>query len=158
MNPVAIIWLLFVGGLAAVIAEMFVPGAVMGIIGLMCVFGAIIYAIAIGETLHAAIIVVCTILSIPVLFVMWRNVIGRLFALKGDEGTYVPPTRVTAELVGMEGTALTTLRPSGTVRIDGKKYDVVTRGEMIDRGTLITVLSVSGNRVVVCETKHGDEE
>jgi membrane-bound serine protease (ClpP class) len=33
--------------------------------------------------------------------------------------------------------------------IDGKKYDVVTRGDFLDKGTPVTVVAVDSNRIVV---------
>ena len=51
--------------------------------------------------------------------------------------------------VGQIGTALTPLRPSGTVRIGDDRVDVVTSGDLIDRGTQVRVIEVEGNRVVV---------
>ncbi|MEN9360915.1 MAG: hypothetical protein RL095_2450 [Verrucomicrobiota bacterium] len=52
-------------------------------------------------------------------------------------------------LLGLHGKAVTDLRPVGTADIDGQVYDVVTRGEMLDKGELIRVVEVEGNRVVV---------
>jgi membrane-bound serine protease (ClpP class) len=53
------------------------------------------------------------------------------------------------ELLDKTGTALTTLRPSGTALIDGRRVDVVTEGSMIERGTPIRVVAIEGLRVVV---------
>ena len=52
-------------------------------------------------------------------------------------------------LLHQTGTTLSPLRPAGFARIDGKKVDVVTRGEMLDANCPIKVLEVTGNRVVV---------
>ncbi len=52
-------------------------------------------------------------------------------------------------LVGHSGMAEGPLRPAGIARIDGRRVDVVTRGELIDNGEPILVLEISGNRVVV---------
>ena len=52
-------------------------------------------------------------------------------------------------LVFTLGVALSALRPAGFARIDGKKVDVVTRGDMLPAGCPIVVLEVGGNRVVV---------
>ncbi|MEM1128081.1 MAG: NfeD family protein [Bacteroidota bacterium] len=53
------------------------------------------------------------------------------------------------ELVGLVGTALTPLRPSGTADLDGRRTDVITRGEFIDSGTPVKVVNVRGSRVEV---------
>jgi membrane-bound serine protease (ClpP class) len=52
-------------------------------------------------------------------------------------------------LVGMEGKALTMLRPSGKADFAGKLVDVVTQGDLIEAGAPLRVLVVEGPRVVV---------
>ena len=50
---------------------------------------------------------------------------------------------------GMEGAALTTLRPSGKARFADHVVDVVTEGEFIAAETPVTVMHADGMRVVV---------
>lgn len=50
---------------------------------------------------------------------------------------------------GMEGAALTTLRPSGKARFADHVVDVVTEGEYIAAETPVTVIQADGMRVVV---------
>ena len=52
-------------------------------------------------------------------------------------------------LIGKKGDAITDLRPSGTVKIENKRYDVVTQGEYIVKGTLVEVIIIEGSKVVV---------
>ncbi|MHC4663676.1 MAG: NfeD family protein [Planctomycetota bacterium] len=54
-----------------------------------------------------------------------------------------------AALLGLRGRAETALRPAGRAVIDGRRYDVVTRGGFIDADADIIVSEVSGNRIVV---------
>jgi membrane-bound serine protease (ClpP class) len=51
--------------------------------------------------------------------------------------------------VGKRGIARTTLRPAGKVEIEGRRYDVVTEGAMVDEGTAVVVVSADGARIVV---------
>jgi membrane-bound serine protease (ClpP class) len=51
--------------------------------------------------------------------------------------------------LGKSGKAATPLHPAGIADIDGERVDVVSDGELIDAGELITVVRVDGNRVVV---------
>ncbi len=55
----------------------------------------------------------------------------------------------TSPLPGATGRAITPLRPAGKVEIDGENHDVVTQGDFLDRGSLVRVVEVSGNRIVV---------
>jgi membrane-bound serine protease (ClpP class) len=50
---------------------------------------------------------------------------------------------------GMQGTAVTVLRPSGKARFADHVVDVVTEGEFIAQETLVTVIQTDGMRVVV---------
>jgi hypothetical protein len=52
-------------------------------------------------------------------------------------------------LQGRKGEAATRLVPSGKARIDGRVYDVITDGRMVDKGQAIKVIEAIGNRVVV---------
>jgi membrane-bound serine protease (ClpP class) len=50
---------------------------------------------------------------------------------------------------GMQGTAVTVLRPSGKARFADHVVDVVTEGEFIAPQTPVTVIQTDGMRVVV---------
>jgi membrane-bound serine protease (ClpP class) len=53
---------------------------------------------------------------------------------------------------GMQGTAVTILRPSGKARFADHVVDVVTEGEFITPQTPVTVIRTDGMRVVVKST------
>ena len=52
-------------------------------------------------------------------------------------------------LLGAVGEVLTELRPSGSVRLNGKPVDVVSEGAFVPKGAQVQVVAVEGNRVVV---------
>ncbi|QQO10445.1 NfeD family protein [Breznakiella homolactica] len=52
-------------------------------------------------------------------------------------------------LVGKEGKAASTLRPSGKADIDGRLYTVEADGEFIEPGAAVQVVRVRGNRIIV---------
>ena len=56
-------------------------------------------------------------------------------------------------MLGMEGVTLSILVPGGIADFDGNRVDVVTQGEMIEKGIRVRVIDVSGNRVMVEEVK-----
>ncbi len=53
------------------------------------------------------------------------------------------------DLFGLDGIAVTDLRPAGTVKIREEPVDVVTEGAFLSQGTPVTVVEVQGGRVVV---------
>jgi membrane-bound serine protease (ClpP class) len=57
-------------------------------------------------------------------------------------------------LVGKVGMAKSMLRPAGKAVFDGKLFDVVTQGDMIEKGTRIEIIDVQGNRVIVQRAKE----
>jgi membrane-bound serine protease (ClpP class) len=63
-----------------------------------------------------------------------------------------------AELEGRIGTALTDLRPSGTVAIDGERIDVVTEGPWVEKGDAVVILRAESYRHVVRKAEPSEEE
>ena len=57
-------------------------------------------------------------------------------------------------LIGRRGVVLSDCRPAGMARFEGRRVDVVSRGELLEAGTPVTVLEVRGNRVVVASDVH----
>lgn len=149
MSPQNLIIILFVCGLAAMFVEMFLPGAIIGSLGFLAVAGSIAYAFVTGHTTTGAILLACLVAFLPIFFLVWKNVLGRFFAIQGDERDFRSSTTVNKDLVDSEGIAVTPLHPSGIARINDRRYDVVTRGEMLEKGARIKVVEVAGNRVVV---------
>ncbi len=56
---------------------------------------------------------------------------------------------------GEVGVALTTLRPSGKIKIGNKKIDAIAQGEFIPKGTPLRVVAVEQNRVIVKAENKG---
>jgi membrane-bound serine protease (ClpP class) len=54
-----------------------------------------------------------------------------------------------ASLVGRAGVAETALRPTGKALVDGRRLDVVSEGDFIERGSPLEVVEVAGARIVV---------
>jgi membrane-bound serine protease (ClpP class) len=61
-----------------------------------------------------------------------------------------------ASLLHRTGVAHTALRPTGKALVDGRRIDVVSEGDFIERGTAIEVVEVAGPRVVVRSKKQPD--
>ena len=100
----------------------------------------------------------CLLLGTPV--VLWvglkafpRTFVGKKLILKQSFGRDEGFTSYTSEryedLAGKQGVAITMLRPSGMVRIEDKKYSVVTGGELIEKDQPVRVVKVEGSRIVV---------
>ena len=66
-----------------------------------------------------------------------------------DEGFVVQTLSQGQAAIGLEGFAESVLRPAGRGRFEGKMYDIVTRGDFIQKGTRIVIVEAAGNRYVV---------
>jgi len=148
MEQIAII-LAYVMGMAFMVAEVFMPGAIMGILGLIVVLGSIYFAFQRGATGLGVTLVCVTVAAVPVLIVLWVKVINRVLAIQETQTGYTSAQVGLKELVGQEGVAVTQLRPSGIARFGDKKVDVVSEDEVIVKDTRVTVVEVQSNRVVV---------
>lgn len=58
-----------------------------------------------------------------------------------------------SDLVGKYGVASTDLRPAGIAEIEGKRVDVVTRGDYIVKGSGVIVREFDGHKVIVEQIK-----
>ncbi len=146
----AIIILLIVG-IILLIMEIFLPGIVAGLAGLVC----LIIGVVLGYTQFGLLTGNLILLGVGVTLLAggfwWIKYFpdsrwaSHLISsgTSGEIGTEQP------RLVEQTGVTHSALRPSGTAIINGKKVDVITEGDLIPRGTPIKVVAVEGMRVVV---------
>lgn len=151
----AIILLLL--GIVLIVAELFVPGGILGSIGI----GAILVSLFmsgydIGQmSLSIGIAFLVAVIASVILFrrIGLDKGVFRHIILKESTSTelgYVSNFNRT-ELVGQDGVAVTALRPSGIADIGDDRVDVVSDGSFIDKGSQIKVVKVEGAKVVVRE-------
>jgi membrane-bound serine protease (ClpP class) len=159
--------LLMVLGLGLLAVEVFVlPGfGVAGIAGIVCVAASLVLTLIalpldvswdIGllssaiERVGLSLIVTMALGLLAARFLP-RSAAGRRLVLAGatrtEEG-YVSAASDSA-LVGTTGTAATDLRPTGKAEFEGRRYDVVSEGDYIERGNTVRVVQASPGRIVV---------
>lgn len=141
-------------GLAVIVMEIFIPS--LGLLSVMAA-GVLFYSLylvftTISFTMGMVFLGV-DIIVIPVILVLGFKALGASSLslhknLSSKEGFFSQAPEL-ASWKGKQGEAITDLRPSGTVEIEGKRLDAVTDGEYVDAGTPVVVILVSGNRIVV---------
>jgi membrane-bound ClpP family serine protease len=150
---------LFVAGILLIFLEFFLPGAIAGTLGfaalLLSLFLAGPDALQMGVSILIAIAV-----SIFIFFLMIRT-FGKKLVLfnkmvlsesaRKEDGYVSNVTR--SDLLGMEGRALTILRPAGTIFINNERVDAVTEGGFIEKNAQVKVIKVEGARIVVREVQ-----
>lgn len=147
---------LVVIGMILIVIEMLVPGfGAAGISGGIALIAGLIIG---SNTLPAAMF---SLLIIVVLLAVMAAIIFRS-ALKGklsrspvvlntaiDADSTARTGDETKKLIGMRGRALTSLRPAGIAIVDGRRMDVSSEAEFIDKDAEIEVVSVDGMKVLV---------
>jgi membrane-bound serine protease (ClpP class) len=142
---------LLVAGAILIFLETILPGLIAGILGFGCVCAGVMLAyfrfdFQTANTIASAVAAAAVIATVCYIKYFPESRVARLFVSKrtvGDLGVENP------SLLHQTGQALTTLRPSGTAIIDGKRVDVVSEGAFIESGQPIKVVAIEGLRVVV---------
>jgi len=151
----SLIILLFIIGILCIVAEVIVPGGILGGVGALFMFGGCVLAFTrydVGGGLVAvAAALLITIIALTLEFkLLPKTKLGRRAFLEkeisGSSSIYGAETR---ELVGKTAEALTRLSPSGYVRIDGKRYDAFSQSGQIDAGTELRVVGSDNFRLIV---------
>lgn len=144
---------LYIIGLAAITIELFIPGVIVGLCGAGCVIMSIILAYSHISNMLGHLLLVLGVCFIPIFFFSWYKILSKTFTVNASEKGFSSAMDREQELLSAEGVALTTLRPSGTANINGKRVDVISEGEMISKNTRVKVIDVKGNRIVVKPVK-----
>ncbi|MGE6629254.1 NfeD family protein [Bacillus sp. NPDC077027] len=146
---------LFIAGVALIILELFLPGGILGFIGLVCIVVSLF--LAAGSFTEMAIsILIATAVSIAAAILLTKVLGKRMKFFKkfiltdstNKESGYISnETRL--ELVGQVGVTATALRPSGTVILGDERIDVVSEGAFIDKDEQVKIIKAEGSRIVV---------
>ena len=143
-------------GVAVVIAEIILPsGGLLSLVALT-LFGYSIYSIYTEISVAAGIgVAVADMIAVPILVVVGLKLISKSPAtltseLLKKEGVVAQKTSL-EDFAGLEGEAITDLRPSGKALIDRRRVDVVSHGEYIEKGAAVVVAEVIGNQIIVRE-------
>lgn len=155
-GSVGLVLLLAVLGLALLVAEvMFVSFGVIATLSGVALLSAVFVAFQESTGFGVTMVVVEAIAAPIVLALSFKLLpktrFGKALILAGPT---TPMNAAGADgslaaLLNKTGVTLSPLRPAGFARIEGRRIDVVTRGEMLDADCAIVVLEVAGNRVVV---------
>jgi len=157
--------IIFVVGIGLLLLEIFViPGfGIAGVLGILMIISGIFLGLVgdfpiIDFDLFKTAILQLTFSLLASLIIFYfllkylpkTKMFNKLILNKNieEKSGYTAKKEVSA-LVGKEGIAITDLRPSGAVKIDGKRIDAVTHGEYIEKGSGVTVVEEEGSKVVV---------
>ena len=155
--------ILFIIGIVLIVLEFFLPGGIAGALGAVAVIVSII--LAGGNPMYMAYSVLIAIVVAVSGMVIIMKFFGRKLHLLNKmvlmdstdtESGYVSNIN-RVELLGKKAIAITPLRPSGTIDMEGERIDVVSQGSYIDRGKHVIIVKVEGSRIVVREFEEKGE-
>ena len=161
MFDIVLALVLLVLGYFVLLLEFAIPSfGLLTIVALVLLGFGLITLAGIVDTWVVVVVGTTSFLAFIVLlrFLMKSKVLNRL-GIVLDEKIRGGSSKVATqqELTGKHGVAVSDLRPSGIVEIEGKRHDVVTdAGDYIESGSKVIVVRISTNTVVV--EKLLDEE
>jgi membrane-bound serine protease (ClpP class) len=151
-------------GIVLLVVEVFVPGfGIFGIGGIAAIAASVFLAVP-DTQLALRYLLWMAVAFVTMLFVLLPSIakrgLGKLLTLDQSMEGMVGTDRTSdlLDLIGQEGTALTTLRPAGMAEFGARRVDVVTEGGYIEAGSNIVVLRIEGTRVVVREKRKQPQE
>lgn len=144
---------LLAAGFFLLLAEVFLPGLVAGICGAFCLLTATALVFIHHGPAAGIYLLMGEIIFGLIGFIVWMKFFpethfGRQFILpKETNESPLPPKFF--ELLSEKGKALTSLRPGGTIDINGRRYDAVSEGQFIEAEEAIQVVKLDGQIIVV---------
>ena len=144
-------------GLALVLAEVLFPSfGVLSVLAVVSIVASVVMAFRESTSSGVAFLIAAAVF-VPVVIVggfrlFPKSPMGKKMVLDGlSFGSEAGVDASLANMHGSRGLVEADCRPAGIARFEGRRIDVVSRGEWIKRGSQVEVIEVQGNRVIVCE-------
>ncbi|MGF1484320.1 MAG: NfeD family protein [Opitutales bacterium] len=150
-----IIITLLVAGMILIGLEIFLPGAILGILGGCAFLAASIlafqeYGVLVGGLVGALSLFLSVGMLVFEFTVLPKTKLGRgLFLTAKVDGNSSDSLATQAEVVGKEGRSLTTLAPSGKVEVDGQEFEAFSEDGLLSKGTAVEVVGRDNFRLIV---------
>ncbi len=149
------ILLLFLLGVLLLAGEVFVPGAILGIIGALCMFGGCVLSFSqfgtSGGLLATGIAVVLLglMLYIELIWLPKTRVGKKMIVQSTVSATSQPALAELNAVIGKTAEALTPLVPSGYVLVDGRRYEAFSQSGHVPKGATLRVTGLDNFRLIL---------
>lgn len=154
--------ILLLVSLILIFLEFFLPGGIMGATGAVgMVVSVLLFALESPSPwlVMAYIVVAGLALAAVIKFALWRVRSGKggysVYLSTDQEGYKAGFFDVSA--LGKQGVALSDLKPSGHVKVEGKRHQAIAKTGYIERDTPIQVIEGRGSYLVVKSVKQDSE-
>ena len=150
--------ILFLAGILLLALEVFVPGAVMGILGGILVIAGIAVAFGVyGSTggfiaLAAGIGLLVVTLYLEFVVLPRSRLAKSLSMTATVAGTSQGPVARLEEVIDRTGETATPLAPSGYVQVDGRRYEAFSQSGYLAKGVAVRVTGLDNFRLLVTKT------
>ncbi|MGB0767614.1 MAG: NfeD family protein [Phycisphaeraceae bacterium] len=140
------------------VLEAFLPsGGVLGLLAGFCALAGVVMFFMFDDMwgmVSMAVSLLAAPFAVAAMLWVWPNTpIGRALTLDDEQPVAnqngLPNEPEGGIAVGLEGEALTDLRPVGACRLDGRRIDCLSQSGVIERGTPVRVIGVEGSRIRV---------
>jgi membrane-bound ClpP family serine protease len=152
-----ILVLLFVIGILLILAEVIVPGGILGTIGGLMMFGGCILAFMnYGSLGGLAAVLVALILGGGALYLEFRYLpktkLGKRAFLNAEiSGVSAAFGKEALDLIGKSAEAITLLSPSGYILVDGRRYEAFCQSGQAPVGSLLEIIGADNFRLIVSQ-------
>ena len=152
------IFLLFLLGVMLLAGEVFMPGAILGIIGaLFMAAGCVITFLQLGSGVG----ILATVIAVGLLGLMlyvelvWLPKTGfgrKLIVHATVDATSQPQLAEKGNVIGKMAEAVTPLVPSGYVLVEGRRYEAFSQSGHAAKGALLRVTGLDNFRLIVTKS------
>lgn len=150
MSLVFIGILILFGIILIVLEIIIIPGFIVGIIGGIFILSGLLWTASVFGNQVA---IITGIISMILLgFSIWialKSGVWKKFSLQNKLEGRVNEIDASNIKVGDTGVAVSGLRPMGTVRVNGVKFQASTEGRIVPPNYPITIIKIEGDRVIV---------
>ena len=155
----SIIIILCIVGILAIIAELVLPGGIVGVAGVISLVVAVGMIFSQYGAAAGLIASLCLLALGVATLSLWMKHFHRLpitkkFILHGSVGEDECLTHLQG-IVGKTGKTVTEISPSGYAIIDDEKVDVMTQAGSIPKGVPVEVVATNGPSIYIREVQQG---
>jgi membrane-bound ClpP family serine protease len=150
--------ILFLAGILLLALEVFVPGAVLGILGALSIIAGVAVAFVTygvnGGFLALGAGAALLGLALYIEFVILpKSRLARTFSMSTTvAGTSQGPVAELEEVVDQVGETVTVLAPSGYVVVKGRRYEAFSQSGFLAKGIAVRVTGLDNFRLLVTKT------
>jgi membrane-bound serine protease (ClpP class) len=148
---------LFAVGVVLLALEVVVPGAILGIIGGLCLAAGVTVAFSQfgfeGAAIAGGAALLLAGITLYLEFVLLpRSRLARTFSMTATVAGKSQPAIASRDVIGRRTTAVTPLTPSGIVELDGRRFEAFSRSGRVPAGAQLDIVDLDNFRLIVSST------